>query len=1825
MKKRTATHRPPALGFLCAAILAALAIADGALAALVPPALHVPVACSPLSSAGQIPAPTVIGFDDLPDGANIGNHYQAGYGMTFEDSRTARVMATAVRNARSAPNVARSEVVSPNDPAMIPLNFSFTAAKSHVGMFLGNGGGATTARLEGFDADGNQICTANATNVPDGHTAFIGFRDDAGRIVSVALTYTSAQAESIDDLHFSLVAAPTATPTATATRPATSTPTRAPTSTPTRPNSPAAALFVFPVAVAPGGEPAVSGYGFPALADLRLILSCPGSRTEFDLGAARADAAGRLRTTVAILTYPPNPCLLAARQGTTTLAETALTVLPALELSFSPQGGPPGTMVSFTVHNLVAGELRLDYAGRAVFGPAAVAAGAFSGAFIVPGDRPDPMGAVVAIRAANLILGRTAAAAMGTFTSQAGRTPPVYRVVDLQLPGTTSQAGSDFTLRGRISPAPEGPLSQFQVIPIWQKADGRTFPIGRGRTQIGADGGFSAPARVPSLLTGDPTWPETGDHVGVILITATDKPQPFLQTIADPPMFPKFNVKVVDAQTQQLISAAKISLQVWDYQVSAGSLGQVAGQAMTGVSNQVGQVLGTTELTDDEKAWIALTKAMCIPIGIPVNGNKWELINPTLDQTLSEPSVQGLLQGNSIIVETAGAASLSPAGDAAVTAGEVIPYLLTVDALDAGYGLKDADGTVKNLSQRVNFHLADLTYRDLKGNVLPNPYTVALAKLSSADQSALGPIGVFMAGIGAPTMTGPTAVPCFDRYYSTKNAPAGVQVIKAAEGAVHVNLSYAQFHKLGPGGMKLYLDGALVADFNLQFNPGLICDKFKGTQPKSAPFYHGKAVIPNAHLLAPGARSLLVRAQLIGGQWVSYNHILQVDLVPASWFAIPAVGTRTLTWRPGEVDLFTPWLSPAANTELLTSGAETKETGPLDNRTVPTNNFSQRAEANGHKGAQTAGQLAGQALNRDGKGCNLSYCPPNATAASASPAEMLHAASRQQPAANPVASHSYGPHKEEVVPTITFDLPEAKYGIPFVAEVAAGGSVSYGASVTYGGATTILDDGAVQSKLTIHPEASSSGTVYVEGRLLSGLIGKAGASLTANFDLHMPVTYDTAQSKPLTAGTYFAYGADFKAWHKWGCVPGLGCAYSKTYPKHLFDGCQQLTGSTGCSAATSAQAAVIAAVGEPPQFDLQLAASGQGALMAIWPASLTSLTTSVFDGVTWSAAGAIATGVGNSQPQVAFLAPDRAIAVWTETNPSTSSGQALTEAQLPGLTGEELLRAQRIAYALWDGASWSAAQPLTVPSLGEGGVALTACPAWQPGCPAGGAAVAVWERNLAANFDARQIRLTYATYQTGVWTAPGPVDEASTFTDILPQVAYVNGAPLVAWVRDSDTDLTDASSRRIALRFLNGDAVFTPVELPTGIAEVALGVDGAGQPVLAFTLAEDPGKLLTNRRPLWVASVTCTGPTICIWQPRKLTDAAGRSLYAERPLLTTDAAGNVAVTFRGMGFGSGTNVQPGDPPGMTSGQGELAHAALNFATGQVAPKYLTQDDAVNWLPAAAYDPLLGVSLATAIKNVPQAGSLHYDSQASGLRYSPAPDLPVAAAVAPTLPDFVLADAALTGGPATGGPLRAVVRVMNIGAPWPGSAELPLETAAAWDGAPGLGVPAGQIAMTSLDATPFVTVTFDLTPPPAGLDAPHALHLAVNPGLPIPEADASNNNRTLPAGGLLPPLGLWAQIQRDSTLIFLGWEAAADRRVAGYRVYRAGGDGVWQPVGSSFAPGYVDLTAGAASGYRYAVAAYTAGGQESSLSQGVNVGVPGLRTYLPLVTRGSGPS
>ncbi len=1568
-------------------------------------------------------------------------------------------------------------------------------------------------------------------------------------------------------------------------------------------------LTVYPAQVAPAGQPRLLGAGLPPAIDVQLSLACPDSRTEFDLGVAFVDADGRLETTVSAPLYPPNPCRLLVRQDATLLAETLLTILPALELVFAPQTGPPGTVVNFMVRNLAAGSLRIDYAGAAVVGPLPVAAGSYSGAFTVPGDRPDPPGSMASLRAVNLAGSLVLGQVEQQFESAPGLPPPTYRVTDFRAPLVGLTPGAVFTITGVIDPPP--PPGQTTVLPVWKTAAGKIFPIGVGQPLFYGDGGFAVAAHVPSLKAGDPFLPQDGDQIGVAVI-APDAQAVSSFAATAPFLYPGLNVEAVVAGSNppQTIEGAVVTVSAWPGELTADAAIQQANAVFNGAVNQIaGSNSEDGELTKEEKEMILLQMAACPIVGIPVNQSKKDLlislVNPPLEENLGQPSASGqMLVNTQLLAPGEAVVGADAPAPAAGDAGVVLPYLVTVDAIAQGYGVLGNDNLPRTTSFRVDYHTADQTYRTPQGALLPDPVMVALPPLPSWAGSQLGEIKAIFDGLTVDPDPTPGAVPIFSRYYSLVGLPTNVTAPVTTSTRVRVVLTVAQKHLLAENGLKLYVDGVYKAPFAIQFNAGVACNVFKGPKIVSNPFYVATATLLNPHLLAPGLRSVRIGATLQANpnQEYSYHYKLRIEGLPASWFAAQNQGTRSVVWSVWGVTFYDGWLTEAGSKQTLSSGADTPQTGALENDARANVTFTYSAQANGVKSSLRNGQGKGKVLNKEGGAAPVGMVAAQTDGALVTPATA---------AAMNGVTKQFGPMTETLVPNVTFDLPEAKYGIPFVAEVAAGGSVSYGASITYAGTITVQDDGAVQSVLSIDPEAATSGTVYVEGRLLSGLIGKAGASLTANFDLHMPVTYDTTKSKPLTTGTYFEYGADFKAWHKWGCVPYVGCAYSDSYTKHLFDGCEQLAGSTGCPAA-GAVAAVQTATEEPPQFDLQLAASSQGALMAIWPASLTSLATSRYDGYAWSAAQTIATGVGASDPHVVFLAANKALAVWVETTlpagqpPSFYAAIPVTQA----------VASQRIAYALWDGVAWSPAAALTTPLYGEGNLALAAC-VDTPGCPAGGAATLVWQRFVTADPAQRQLRLYYATFENDAWSAPQPVDPASTTTDILPQVAYRSGAPLVAWVRDSDIDMTDVTSRRVALRTIGGP-VITPPELPGAIGEIALAVDASGQILLAFTRAEDGKRLLDTRRPLWFASGSCAGAA-CTWTLAQQRDPFGRALYAERPILTLNTQGQPTLTFRGLGFGpdqAGQRfVTPGDPPGMAFSTGELVQAIPNPATGLAAPLYLTQDGAVNWMPAAVFNPAAGSTAAMTVKGAAPVKRAAVQS----VYASPDPGLPVSFVLAPDLPDFVVAAVEPASRyPQSSSALSVTVKVLNQGATWPGGE---LIVAAAWDGEPGVGALAAQASLRSLDASGTTALTLELTPPQGSLDLPHTLVVSVNPGQAIAESDATDNHLAVMIGGVPTPAELNASAPPGGGLVFLQWMPPADTRIAGYRVYRLAADGAWQPVGSTLTAGWVDPTVAIGGAYQYAVTAYTAAGVESELSDEVQVTVsdPPLRQlYLPIM-------
>lgn len=219
-----------ALFFL--SILATLAIKAGPK----PQSPNLVNACTSLTDPAQIPSPTLIDFDELPDGEVIGSIYQTSHGVIFDDSGEQRAEATFSVLAASPFNVAKNQPVPPNVSNNFPMVIRFESLQTHVGFFVGNSGdGDFTATLLAFDTNGLEVCSYAVEPVPDPHTVFMGVYDPTQSIAWVMLDYGDTEiVESIDDLYFSAATPPpTATFTPLPTNTATATPTPSQTPTPT--------------------------------------------------------------------------------------------------------------------------------------------------------------------------------------------------------------------------------------------------------------------------------------------------------------------------------------------------------------------------------------------------------------------------------------------------------------------------------------------------------------------------------------------------------------------------------------------------------------------------------------------------------------------------------------------------------------------------------------------------------------------------------------------------------------------------------------------------------------------------------------------------------------------------------------------------------------------------------------------------------------------------------------------------------------------------------------------------------------------------------------------------------------------------------------------------------------------------------------------------------------------------------------------------------------------------------------------------------------------------------------------------------------------------------------------------------------------------------------------------------------------------------------------------------------------------------------------------------------------------------------------------------
>jgi hypothetical protein len=596
----------------------------------------------------------------------------------------------------------------------------------------------------------------------------------------------------------------------------------------------------------------------------------------------------------------------------------------------------------------------------------------------------------------------------------------------------------------------------------------------------------------------------------------------------------------------------------------------------------------------------------------------------------------------------------------------------------------------------------------------------------------------------------------------------------------------------------------------------------------------------------------------------------------------------------------------------------------------------------------------------------------------------------------------------------------------------------------------------------------------------------------------------------------------------------------------------------------------------------------------------------------------ISNAPGVRDPQIAYYDVDRAVAVWSEN--ALPEGQFVSTAS----TYQLLARNQRIAWAQWDGESWSDKQFLTEPGLGEGQITLTACPVGTSGCPQGGEVLAVWQRD--ANADARdpKYRLWFSQFRPASGFGPvASLDPTPTagVQDITPSATYAAGRPVVVWTRQFGGSLSSFSQRNLAYRVLPDGAPIAVAGAPGALAPAVSSAGGSAIRVAWLTadaqLTSHPNSAAAGavgtQNKLHVAAASCTA-TNCsfpgfVVPPAR--DQHGRRIYGERPRLVRGET-DVLVVMRAFRFENeqDSGVQTGDPIGTVINSADVVMFAPNYGTGVGRVTPLSADGASHMSVFASFNPVSRSIISGSSTYIPQfTAPLRAALKATGMTghvgygKSVANAGPIALLATVAAPDLAveLIDAGTTLAPGTA-QLTSVVLGNR------GTGYLPARDGAAalqlrWN-SPG-GPLLASLPVPAIDSGGETALDLAWTAPAdAHADEAHVLHAVLVMPEDLAEITDDNNQGKLELPGLPVPANIAYGSQPGIPQVQLGWDPIADPRIAGFRVYRQETDGSWVPMGATPTHGFLDLSASFMAPRTYAVASYSSRGIESALSEPV---------------------
>jgi hypothetical protein len=802
----------------------------------------------------------------------------------------------------------------------------------------------------------------------------------------------------------------------------------------------------------------------------------------------------------------------------------------------------------------------------------------------------------------------------------------------------------------------------------------------------------------------------------------------------------------------------------------------------------------------------------------------------------------------------------------------------------------------------------------------------------------------------------------------------------------------------------------------------------------------------------------------------------------------------------------------------------------------------------------------------------------------------------------------------------SFPLFYYTWGIPILAGVEVGANFSLYSDITFAGKAELNPStGAPALTLTTTPRVDFGLQFYIDVDILLDLVD-AGVSVGPNFSLRMPIRVVDGVAQP--PDTCFAADLLFSYWIEFNCLPLDFICEAASAIFNSEDTVSLLADRvpSGCAPPLPLIANGRGIPANAPQKVLPNHATvayspdGDGFLAFVrrpgTPAAPSQLVVRPIDGGLFDRGEddvVLSTGIGIRAVELAWYAPNRALAVWAEN--STAS-----YADYDDLHPAEKVRRQRLMYATFNGRTWSAKQALTAPGSGEGGISLAACFGGDAGCPATGEVVAAWVRDPSADVTLRHGRIFHATFGGSGWTAPVAVD-AAALTDSAPSVTFVGSAPVVGFVR-AGADIGVAAQRRFAYRFIrNASAtVQIPAQVPAGVIRPSLATAPRGELVLVVNRDADGRGIVGNTAQLGAATLgNCSTGTCSNVSFADLRDPWDRLIYAERPRALRGGDGSVKAVFRGVGFGPdlrGRIVRRADDPiGMTLHTGELMQTSINVAAGRALPVVLSGDGAGHLRPAAAIDPASGAVIAasTAIAVGPAFASHRIALEQAGARPASARgklldagDLAVYGT--PLGPDLAIETLELpTARIASGQTVSARVVVRNRGGDYTATAPTWL-LRLTWDGPAGVGTQAAAAtAVLAIDAGAARSYTIPLSIP-AGTTNDRRLLLVAeldrNDSL-AADGNGANNSAEVAVNLLAPPLDISASGLTGSGVNIVSWAPADDDRVIGHRIwYRDAPNQRWRHLGSSFGNQFVDLRAPAGKPRWYRITSYTANLGES---------------------------